>query len=143
MAHLTRREEALVALGVMPTRQASPVQVVKMLFLMENRVPGAIGGAKFSFVPYDYGPFDQGVYSELETLRQEGFIEIIEARPRLYRLTDRGRGEAAKAMERLDVGVSAYLSQLGSWISRLSFAQLVSTIYSEYPEMRANSIFRG
>jgi hypothetical protein len=143
MAHLSRREEALVALGIMPTGQASPVQAVKMLFLMEKKVPEAIGGAKFNFVPYDYGPFDQGVYSVLDSLRQEGLVEVIEARPRLYRLTDRGREEFATVIGRLDAPVSEYLSQLGNWIARLSFAQLVSAIYSAYPEMRANSIFRG
>jgi uncharacterized protein len=143
MAHLTRQEEALVALRAMPSGEATPVQVVKMLFLMEKEAAEAIGGAKFNFVPYDYGPFDQGVYSELEALRCSGLIDVIEGRPRIYRLTQQGRVEAEKVMGRLDGQISAFFSNIGNWMSRLSFGQLVAAIYNRYPDMRANSIFRG
>jgi uncharacterized protein YwgA len=143
MAHLDRQEEALVALHAFPAGQATPVQAVKMLFLMEKEAADGIGGAKYRFVPYDYGPFDQGVYVELEDLARRGLVEVVEGRPRVYRLTETGRVEAAKAMARLDENVSGLISRIGIWMSRLTFAQLVTAIYDRYPEMRANSIFRG
>lgn len=143
MGEFTRSEEALVALASMPAGRATPVQAVKMLFLMEKKASEALGGAKYHFVPYDYGPFDQSVYTELDGLRNAGLIEVIEGRPRLYHLTESGRQTASAAVGRLDPHVAEYFSKLGRWIASLSFSQLVSAIYREYPEMRANSIFRG
>lgn len=143
MAHLSRQDEALVALNALPGGEATPVQAVKMLFLMEKEAADGIGGAKFEFVPYDYGPFDQGVYVELEALARRGLVEIIESRPRIYRLTEPGVAEAAAVMARLDQNVSQLISRIGNWMSTLTFAQLVSAIYDRYPDMRANSIFRG
>jgi hypothetical protein len=143
MAYLTRSEEVLVALGAMPMRQATPVQAIKMLFLMEKKVPLGIGGAKFNFVPYDYGPFDQDVYLELDRLQRAGLVEVLEGRPRIYRLTADGQRDASAIMGRLDREVSNFLTRVGSWMAGLSFAQLITAIYREFPEMRTNSIFRG
>jgi uncharacterized protein len=143
MAELTRREKALTALASMPNGQATPVQVIKILFLMEKRAPNALGGAKFEFVPYDYGPFDQSVYTELERLSREGYIEIVDGKPRRYALTDNGRVQASVVRAKIDQHFVTYFDSLGRWIAQLTFAQLVNAIYREYPEMRANSIFRG
>ena len=143
MPRFSAEEEVLIALDAMPNGQATPVQAVKMLFLMEKKIPHAIGEANFHFVPYDYGPFDQKVYSELEFLGRKNLLDIVDGKPRLYRLTSKGRAEASQVRNQLDPALSSYLSELGTWISRLSFSQLVSAIYSAYPEMRANSIFRG
>lgn len=141
MTDLTRNEEVLAALGLLPNGQATPVQAVKMLFLMERREPAAIGGPKFDFVPYDYGPFDSAVYSELDGLRRAGFVEVLEGRPRRYKLTAEGRSEAARVVERMDADAVGRLREIGKWVGSVSFAQLVSGIYQLYPEMRANSIF--
>jgi DNA-binding PadR family transcriptional regulator len=127
----------------MPNGQATPVQVVKMLFLMEKKIPSQIGDAKFNFVPYDYGPFDPTVYSELRILQRDGLLDVMDTKPRLYRLTPLGHRESAQLMQRIDAGVATYLRNLGMWMSGISFAQLVTAIYREFPEMRANSVFRG
>lgn len=143
MAHLTRSEEALVALASMPKGQATPVQAIKMLFLMEKKAPDALGGAKFDFVPYDYGPFDQGVYTELDGLSREGHVEILDGKPRRYVLTAKGREYAEVVKAKLEGRFVTYFENLGQWIATRTFAQLVNAIYTEFPEMRANSIFRG
>ncbi len=143
MTNLSRRDEALVALASMPNGQATPVQAIKMRCLMEKKAAAAIGGAKFSFVPYDYGPFDHGVYVELDGLAREGHVAIVEGKPRRYLLTPKGNEEAAQVLARLDGTVADYFARLGRWIASMTFTQLVSAIYQEYPEMRANSIFRG
>ena len=46
-------------------------------------------------------------------------------------------------MARLDGNVSDLICRIGNWMSRLTFAQLVTAIYDRYPEMRTNSVFRG
>jgi hypothetical protein len=143
MDRLTPKDEVLAALASMPDRSATPVQIIKMLFLIEKQVSERIGGTNFHFVPYDYGPFDQSVYSELEALRRDGLIEIIDGRPRIFVLTAEGSTEASKVLARLEPIVVDFFSRLGTWITGLTFSQLVSAIYNKYPEMRANSVFRG
>lgn len=143
MVHFSRKEEALVALGATPSAQATPVQAVKLLFLMEKRVPNEIGGVKYNFTPYDYGPFDSQVYSDLEDLGKMGLVEVIYQKPRLYRLTTAGQQQASNLLARMDPHVSAYIQSLAAWVTGVTFAQLVSAIYNEFPEMRANSIFQG
>jgi uncharacterized protein len=52
-----------------------------------------LGGKQFSFEPYDYGPFDRAVYSELKALAQQGFVTIVAAPgagKRRYSLTAAG-----------------------------------------------------
>jgi hypothetical protein len=36
-----------------------------------------------------------------------------------------------------------YVVNLANWVRQLSFQQLVASIYNKYPEMKANSVFRG
>ena len=36
--------------------------VQKLLFLLDREAAEIVGGPHFRFVPYNYGPFDKGVY---------------------------------------------------------------------------------
>ena len=54
----------------------SPVQVQKLLFLIDREAAPLVGGQHFDFKPYNYGPFDRAVYDQLDGLAQEGLIEI-------------------------------------------------------------------
>jgi hypothetical protein len=47
------------------------VQVQKLFFLLDENIAADLGGRQFSFEPYDYGPFDRAVYSELELLARQ------------------------------------------------------------------------
>ena len=49
----------------------SPVQVQKLLFLVDREGEKLVGGKHFNFVPYDYGPFDREVYDELARILHE------------------------------------------------------------------------
>lgn len=142
MTDFSQEDAALVALAAMPDGSSTPVQIMKMLFLMDRKVPAAFGGPKFNFAPYDYGPFDRSVYDAVETLATRGLVDIVGGHPRIYRLTNEGRAEAARVASQLQPTFSDYFRQLGSWIASLGFAQLVSAIYREFPDMRVNSVFR-
>ncbi|MFV3073154.1 hypothetical protein [Niveispirillum fermenti] len=142
MTDFSQEDAALVALAAMPDGSASPIQIMKMLFLIDRKASPAFGGPKFNFVPYDYGPFDRSVYDAIDNLATKGLVSVATGRPRTYRLTSEGKAEAAIIADRLQPAFLSYFHQLGKWIVSLGFTQLVSAIYREFPDMRVNSVFR-
>ncbi len=141
---MERRELMLAALSAGSADQFSPVQLQKLFFLIDKKVPHAVGGPHFNFRPYNYGPFDDDIYRELRTLADAGLVSIdASGRFATYALTPAGREAGAGLLAQLGPAVDDYLSRLSSWVRQQSFAQLVSAIYREYPDMRANSVFHG
>lgn len=118
----------------------------KLLFLIDKTIPQHVGGPHFQFEPYDYGPFDAQVYRSLDDLASRGLVEIV-SQPNLrwkkYKATDSGFERGQALLSSLEPSVQAYIKSLSSFVRRLSFAELVSSIYREYPEMREKSVFRG
>ena len=117
-------------------------------FIICDQCPHLIDeGPEFHFEPYDYGPFDSDVYSEIDVLQQQG--EAVIARSPFgnwstYAASDAGlpRGETLLYGE-IGTESSQYIQRISSWVRALSFSRLVKSIYEAYPEMRANSVFRG
>ena len=141
---MNQREIVLAALAPAKGAQHSPVQVQKLLFLVDRKIPELVGGPHFDFHPYHYGPFDSGVYGVLEGLAQEGHVDITwEGRLRLYRLTVTGQRLGDKLLRKLPDKARKYVETLSGFVRELSFSTLLSVIYEKYPEMRANSVFQG
>lgn len=61
---------------------------------------------------------------------------------RTYSLTAAGMNAGLELAKELPQEATDYIKSAGEFVRRLSFNKLVSSIYKEYPEMRANSIFR-
>ncbi|MFO1430528.1 MAG: hypothetical protein U1F76_10380 [Candidatus Competibacteraceae bacterium] len=121
----------------------SPVQVQKLFFILDREISYSIGGPHFHFKPYDYGPFDADVYSEIEKLVEAGLAQIDKGyQYRIYRLTDEGLKKGLKLADNLPESARKYIVTVGSFVRRLSFQELVSSIYKKYPEMREKSVFR-
>ena len=121
----------------------SPVQVQKLFFILDREIPDSIGGPLFNFEPYDYGPFDSAVYSEIERLDMAGLAKVEQAYPyRVYALTDAGLDKGLKVADNFSEETRNYIKAAGSFVRRLTFQQLVSAVYKKYPEMRAKSVFR-
>ena len=123
----------------------SPVHVQKLFFLLDQHIADYTDGPHFMFEPYDYGPFDKDVYLHLATLQTQGYVHIT--RPsrytvRTYSLTSEGHIRGKRVLEDLPKQIQQYISDLVAVVRSMSFAELVSTIYRFYPEMRANSVFR-
>jgi hypothetical protein len=51
-----------------------PVQVQKLVFLIDREASRLVDGPHFGFQPYDYGPFDRAVYIELDSLHTQGLV---------------------------------------------------------------------
>ena len=144
---VTRRDLVMAVLGAAKGSKMSPTQLQKALFLISENIPGAFSeGSKFNFTPYNYGPFDAGVYSEAQTLMISGDTNITIApsgRWKEYAATQQGVAKGIEILAALPENERSYIIDVVQWVQGLTFEQLVKTIYEHYPQMRANSIFRG
>jgi uncharacterized protein YwgA len=126
----------------------TPVQLQKSLFLLSrNLTRTQLQVAEFySFKAYDYGPFNAQIYSDAKQLRDEGLVIIDPmdgARYRDYSATVPGLTSAEQLRTELGAEVRDYLDEVVAWTRSLSFDALVRAIYRDYPEMKANSVFRN
>jgi len=141
---MDKKQIILAALASSDGVLHTPVQVQKLLFLIDREIPGLVGGPLFDFQPYNYGPFDKTVYSELAQLAEEGDVVIVPQNNWLsYQLTARGVETGKKVLESLSKEARIYISLVSQFVRSLSFAELVSAIYAAYPEMRQNSVFQN
>jgi uncharacterized protein len=141
---MTREEVALVVLSLAEGRDFTPVQIQKSLFLTSDRVPEVFSlGSKYNFQPYDYGPFDHGVYLDIERLRERGLavIKQQEGRWRTYAATKEGIEIANELLKQLQQEQIDMIRRIVSLVRKLSFEQLVSAIYKAYPHMKEKSVF--
>ena len=122
----------------------TPVQVQKLFFILDREASHLLGGPHFNFQPYDYGPFDQTVYSGLEDLSRRDLVQVHSSgKYRTYGLSRAGYNEGERLLYLLPANAVGYIQSIATWIQQLSFQQLVASIYNRYPEMKAKSVFRG
>ena len=141
---MTKKEIILAVLAPAKGSRHTPVQVQKLLFIIDKEIPALVNGPHFNFQPYNYGPFDKAVYDELMELASEGYVETIPENTWLsYRLTQTGQEEGDRLLGSLQADAQEYIGKASQFIRSLSFSQLVSAIYKAYPEMQVNSVFRG
>jgi hypothetical protein len=141
---MTKDDFVLAVLAAADGANHTPVQVQKLFFLLDKKIPYHIGGTHFNFHPDDYGPFDSGVYRALEALSARGLVEVnkvADLRRKTYRTTSDGQRRGEAVLSGLSTGVADYIRQLSAWVRNLSFAELVSAIYAEFPDMKVNSVF--
>jgi len=143
---LQREEVALVVLSLADGAPFTPVQIQKALFLASDKVPAAFDpNSRYDFQPYDYGPFDRRVYSDVEGLDRQGLAQINQqqgTRWRTYAATERGVVEGSRLAAQLNRDERAVLQRIVDLVRRLSFNDLVSAIYRAYPQMRERSVFQ-
>ena len=138
------REIVLAALTPAGGKKHSPVQVQKLLFLIDREAANLVSGPHFDFVPYNYGPFDSTVYRVLDTLDAEELVAIqSDSWRRTYALTPTGQKEGERLLDGLPEAAQIYIQRASTFVRSLTFSQLVSAIYKAYPEMRENSLIRS
>ncbi len=141
---MNREEYVLAVLSLLGSGTSlSPAQTQKLFFILDREIPTKINGPRFNFVPYDYGPFDADVYSEIENLANEGLAKIDNGFSyRTYGLLDEGVEEGQRLANRLSLETRQYIADVGSFVRKCTFQELVSAIYKQYPEMKEKSVFR-
>ena len=143
---MERIDSTLLAIGFAKD-DLQPVQLQKTLFLFAKRTPERAlpKAATYDFVPYDYGPFSADVYQDAEELEKIGLITISRppvSRYKRYRLTDAGEARKQVLLNEESNDVLDFLRRIVEFTQALSFNQLVSAIYRDFPEMRENSVFK-
>lgn len=135
----SRQKDVLCALST-GLGAFTPVQVQKFFFLLDEKLYEA---RRFRFEPYDYGPFDKDVYSELEALENAGLLQTIRDRfsVRAYDLTVEGHLAGRGLQDELSEETVEYMERLARWVQRQSFSELVSSIYNAFPHMAERSVF--
>lgn len=139
-----RKEIILAVLAAGPRLYFTPVQIQKLLFLIDRRIPNLIGGPFFKFVPYHYGPFDKHIYALLEELQLDGYITIYHDsnfRRNAYWLNEEGVKLGEDYLSAFPSTAVDFIKKTIDFVLKSSFAQLVSAIYRAYPDMKVNSVF--
>jgi uncharacterized protein YwgA len=143
---MKRRYWALLALSSSPDGSLAPVQAQKAMFLLaQNACPKPSDGNFYHFEPYHYGPFDRDVYADLDSLIDDGLVRRVKSKRYSvteFQITELGKSEVAR-VARMQSTIGTYLKSVVRWMRPLSFTQLVSAIYKQYPAFREKSIFRG
>lgn len=142
---MSRKDWSLLAISSAGEEGISPVRLQKSLFLLGKMLPEALGERYYRFVPYDYGPFDSTVYADVEVLRGKGYVMSRPApgqRWSEYVITDKGLKYLEARKSKAPRRAVDYLKTVVKWALSLSFQQLVSSIYAEFPEFRKNSVFQ-
>lgn len=121
----------------------TPVQVQKLFFLIDREIAHLIAGPLFGFRPYDYGPFDRAVYDELDSLERIGLVRVQDSGPyRQYLLTSEGYARGVSELSGMGPIAQSYVRSAAAWVKKLNFQQLVAAIYTHFPDMKVNSVFR-
>jgi hypothetical protein len=143
---LYRSDWNLLVLAAAEGEPLSPAQYQKSLFLLGRAYPTEIaGGSYYDFEPYNYGPFDAAVYSDADELERRGLVQISRSQGgwKEYAATSAGLARASELERGVPPKVADYIRRVVTWARGLSFADLVRAVYNSYPEMKANSIFKG
>ncbi len=140
---MNRRELMLAALAANePGALYEPVQVQKLFFLIDREIAALVSGPHFDFCPYDYGPFDSAVYTELESMKRDGLVAVVAGYYRRYALTQDGLQRGTALLTGMSAPARDFIERSAIWVRSVSFSQLVSAIYQKYPDMKAASVFR-
>ena len=144
---MNKKEFVLAALSASDHEASyTPVQLQKLFFLIDKNLEGEFEGCPFfNFQPYHYGPFDKEVYRYTNELEIDGLIETFKrdnSYVKNYKLTSEGFDHGRKLLDNLNHEVKDYVENLNAFVRRLSFSELISSIYKSYPSMKVNSIFQ-
>ena len=125
-----------------------PIRIMKGLFVFGQEVPASWIGpnSTYEFVAYNYGPCSFGIYDDLAVLERSGFVVALDSPGRdwkQYGVTPSGGELVDQVRGQWDPRVVEYLSRLKSAFSRMSFASLLRTVYSKYPDYAKNSLLRS
>ena len=124
-----------------PRASFFPIQLQKLLFLIDREIHEFVNGPHFHFIPYNYGPFDKDIYIEINILIRKGEVDAnAEERYPSYFLTGSGTLSGINALNGFPEPASQYMQEAAAWVRSLTFKQLLAAIYAYFPDMAINSV---
>lgn len=151
----------LLPLALMYAHHEEPIEgrtrLQKMIFLLQKKFEEDDGGLpisdKYSFTAYDYGPFSQPLYADLDELRGEdsdGDRLVVERSDTFdrgkvkyqYELTPAGTAfiEDELADDETFQEILRNAEEIKDEFNHLSLSQVIERVYTEYPEYAENSV---
>lgn len=145
---MTRKEILLAALARGATIRAfQPVHAQKVMFLIDQHDRDLFDAdSRYSFTPYDYGPFDSQVYHDLDALERDGDVSVDKESGygyRLYSATPAGVERGRALLNQMPEAHRQSVERIVDVVLPLGFRELVAAIYRSYPDMKVNSVFNG
>jgi hypothetical protein len=144
MSKPTRADWPLLALHAAEDGVLTPVQMQKVLFLLDKQAHELLGAGFYRFEAYNYGPFASQIYSDLNEHARDGKIIFDEAPGKTwnkYVITPLGEVRVAEVIDSVEDNLIEYLEVIVAWAKSLRFSELVGAIYKAYPTYAKNSIF--
>lgn len=143
--YMEKEEYITIIMSFSEGAEYTPIQLQKLFFLLDKNIGDKIGGPFFNFMPYHYGPFDKEVYTCISRLKNKNLIIEsfdIDDNIRRYKLSINGQKMGENLQNKLNLSYHNYIRKIDKFVRKLSFSDLILSIYKAYPEMKANSIFK-
>ena len=133
---MLRRQKILLAVLHASNRALSPIDLVKLAFLLRHESVLETDHAFYDFVPYKFGPFSFALYRELESLQRNGYLEMSESSINLSESTsDDIHRKIAELTARERNAVAGIVTRYSSMKQK----SLVRAVYARYPWFTINS----
>ncbi|MDE2820854.1 MAG: hypothetical protein OXI40_14070 [Chloroflexota bacterium] len=128
--------DVLLAIVSAAGEQIDLAQLQKVAFLISEEFDQDLVNF-YEFRKYNYGPFCQAIYGDLEMLQGLGFIHIKEGNQKTYSVAH----QLGLENFNLPVRLKQYIMETVTWVTGMSFNELLNAIYYLFPEYQENSIF--
>jgi uncharacterized protein (DUF488 family) len=133
---MLRRQKILLAVLHESNRVLSPIELVKLAFLLRHESELETDHTFYDFVPYKFGPFSFALYRELESLQGNGYLEMSDSSISLSESTsDETRRKITELTTAERGSVAGVLNRYG----RMKQESLVRAVYARYPWFTINS----
>ena len=118
------------------------IRIQKAMFLFAQRSKAA-DYEKYSFEPYDYGPFSAAIYTDLDRFEASDLVRRSSGvGSPAYSLTALGRAASERLKERALPERVAILHRIREWVLERNFNKLLTDVYEMYPEYATRSVFQ-
>jgi len=144
---MTPRAELLLAFLAAGPNRLDPIRIMKGMFIFGQEAPAEWleGIQMYEFQPYNWGPFCQDIYRDLDELRGRGLVETTEdpgASWKYYNATAAGCALSDDLARYYRTPLLAFLKQIREYTLRHSFEDLLRAVYKKYPKYAVNTVFR-
>ena len=133
---MLRRQKLLLAILHASKRVLTPIEIVKLAFLLRYESEVGTDHTYYDFVPYRFGPFSFALYRELETLHRDGYLELSESS---IGLSDSTRPDVVRKIGELRIREQKAVTGVITQFGRLKQESLVREVYTRYPWFTINS----
>jgi uncharacterized protein YwgA len=142
-----QKQVLLMFLGV-STTPVDPIRIMKGMFLITKKMPEEWlpQADRYEFIAYDYGPCSFEIYRDLDDLVKQGLVRANDVPGESWKrfsVSPSGKAILAKIDQTMSREAWNYISRVRQFVGRLSFQQLLKSVYAAFPDYARNSVFQS